>query len=74
MSKSFEEPVKILFHLNEGFTRVILERTIGVGLADGGVEQEIPTEIIPDHLRKIGSCFILIGNYESKKNLKVKNS
>lgn len=61
----FEEPVKVLFHLNEGFTKVILERTIGVGLADGGIAWDIPTEKIPYELRKIGSRFILIAETNS---------
>ena len=57
-----EEPAKVLFHLNEGFTKIILERTIGVGLADGGIIWEVPTEKIPHHLRKIGSRFLVSGD------------
>jgi hypothetical protein len=49
-------------HLNGGYTRVVLERTFGLGLADGGIEWDIPTDIIPTHLRRIGSRFILISN------------
>ena len=52
------EPARVLFHLN-GFTKVLLERTERVGLADGGIVWDIPTEIIPAHLRKIGSRFIV---------------
>ena len=52
------EPARVLFHLN-GYTKVLLERTDGVGLADGGIVWDISTEIIPAHLRKIGSRFIV---------------
>jgi hypothetical protein len=48
------EPARVLFHLN-GYAKVLLERTAGVGLANGGIVWEISTEIIPAHLRKIGS-------------------
>lgn len=56
------EPVRVIMHLNGGHTRVALERTFGLGLADGGIEWDIPTDIIPKHLRRIGSRFILISN------------
>ncbi len=52
------EPARVLFHLN-GYTKVLLERTEGVGMADGGVVWEISTDLIPAHLRKIGSRFIV---------------
>ncbi|HYE73254.1 MAG TPA: hypothetical protein VEF04_07985 [Blastocatellia bacterium] len=52
------EPARLLFHLN-GCTKVLLERTERVGMADGGIVWEIPTEIIPAHLRKIGSRFVV---------------
>jgi uncharacterized protein YbgA (DUF1722 family) len=52
------EPGRVLFHLN-GYTKVLLERTEGVGLADGGIVWDISTEIIPAHLRKIGSRFMV---------------
>lgn len=60
MTNQFEEPVRVLFHLNENFTKVICERTIYVGLADSGITLDIPTDKIPVHLRKIGSCFNLM--------------
>jgi hypothetical protein len=53
-----EEQVRVEFHLN-GYTKVILERTIGVGLADGGVTWDISTNQIPKHLRAIGSRFVI---------------
>ena len=53
-----EESVRVLFHLN-GYTKVIVERTEGVGMADDGITLDIPTEIIPVGLRQIGSRFII---------------
>jgi hypothetical protein len=52
------ESVRVLFDLN-GYTKVMVERTEGVGLANGGIVWDISTEIIPSHLRQIGSRFIL---------------
>ena len=52
------EEARVLFHLN-GYTKVMMERTEGIGLADGGIVWDISTEIIPVHLRRIGSCFIV---------------
>lgn len=52
------EAVRVLFHLN-GYTKVVVERTEGVGLGDGGIVWEVPTDNIPAHLRKIGSRFIV---------------
>ncbi|HTU20993.1 MAG TPA: hypothetical protein VMG10_23275 [Gemmataceae bacterium] len=53
------EPVRLIMHLNEGYTRVLLERTEGLGLANGGVIWDIPTQVIPPHLRCLGSRFIV---------------
>jgi hypothetical protein len=33
-----QEPVRVSMHLNEGYTRGILERMRGKGLANGGIE------------------------------------
>jgi hypothetical protein len=52
------EPVRVMFHLN-GYTKVLVERTEGLGLADGGIVWDISTQIIPFQLRKIGSRFIV---------------
>ena len=52
------ESVRVLSHLN-GYTKVMAERSEGVGLADGGIIWDIPTELIPTHLRQIGSVFIV---------------
>jgi hypothetical protein len=51
-----EERVRVLFHLN-GYTKCIFERTEGAGMADGGITCDIPTEVIPVGLRRIGSRF-----------------
>jgi hypothetical protein len=56
------EPVRVLMHLNGGYTKVFLERTEGIGMANGGVEWDIPTRLIPPHLRPIGSRFIVRTN------------
>ena len=47
-----------MFHLN-GYTKVLVERTEGLGLADGGIVWDISAQIIPFQLRKIGSRFIV---------------
>ena len=52
------ESGRVLFHLN-GYTKVMLERTEGVGMANFGIVWDIETELIPFHLRKIGSRFIV---------------
>jgi hypothetical protein len=57
-TESLSEAVRVLFHLN-GYTKVVVERTEGVGLAEGGIVWELPTERIPVHLRRIGSRFIV---------------
>jgi hypothetical protein len=59
----YQELVRVLFHLNEGYTKVSVERSEGQGMADGGFQWNIPTEVIPRHLRSIGSRFILVGEH-----------
>ena len=59
--RHFRELVQVLFHLSEGYTKVVVEITEGVGLADGGCWWDIPTKVIPPHLRCIGSRFYLVG-------------
>ena len=46
-------------HLPEGHTKVLIERTFGVGMAGGGIYWDIPTTVIPPHLRQMGSRFLL---------------
>ena len=55
---AFRERARVLFHLN-GYTKVVLERTEGLGLTDGAVSCDIPTRRIPFHLRQIGSVFVI---------------
>ena len=52
------ERVRVLAHLS-GSTRVVLERTEVAGSAGGGVVWEVPTDVIPAHLREIGSRFLM---------------
>jgi hypothetical protein len=59
----FREPVRVLFHLSEGYTRVLPERFEGIGMTDGSIGYDIPTKAIPAHLRVLGSRFLLIGQY-----------
>lgn len=54
------EPVRILMHLNGGYTKVTLERFEGNGLANGGIDWDIPTQKIPFHLKNIGSRFLVV--------------
>lgn len=55
----FREPVRVMMHFN-GYTRVSVIRTEGLGLANGGAEWDIPTQCIPHHLRSIGSRFLIV--------------
>lgn len=57
---NFREPARVVMHLSSGFTKVALERTMGSGMADGGIYWDIPTVRIPPHLRAIGSRFVVI--------------
>jgi hypothetical protein len=59
----FAEPVRLLFHLPEGYTRVLPKRFEGMGLTDGSIGWDIPTAAIPSHLRGIGSRFFVIGQH-----------
>ena len=56
----FREPVRVVMHLDAGVTRVALERTGGSGMAGGEVCWDLPTELIPQHLRAIGSRFLVV--------------
>ncbi len=62
MGRVIEETVKVLFHLIDGFTKVFLERTKGIGMANFGIDWDRPTRDIPVHLRQIGSRFMLRSN------------
>lgn len=60
MRHPLREPVRLIMHLNEGYTQVLLERTEGLGMANGGIVWDIPTEAIPIHLRGLGSRFVVV--------------
>lgn len=57
--ESIRYPVRILFHLNEGYTRVLMESVVD-GVPASLYDLDVLTEIIPSHLRRLGSRFILI--------------
>jgi hypothetical protein len=61
--RPFREPVRVLFHLSDGYTKVSVERSEGQGMADGGIMWDIPTKLIPPHLKGIGSRFFLVGKF-----------
>jgi hypothetical protein len=54
-----DQTVRVLMPLDSGYTKVMVESTQGVGLADGGITWDIPTRKIPFHLRRIGSRFVV---------------
>lgn len=53
------EIVRVIFHLNGGYTKVIWERLENTVWAGEGWTFEIPTHVIPFDLRIIGCCFFL---------------
>ena len=53
------EPVQVMMHLPENWTKILFVRTYGLGLADGGIYWDIPTELIPIQLRSIGCRFVV---------------
>jgi hypothetical protein len=53
------EPAQVMMHLPENWTQVLLLRTYGLGMADGGIYWDIPTEVIPPQLRSLGSRFVI---------------
>jgi hypothetical protein len=67
MPVEHREKVKLTMHLPSGYSRVLLESTVGVGLAGGGIHWDIPTEAIPLHLRRLGSRFIVFATSVSGK-------
>lgn len=60
MADVLKEIVRVTMHMNGGFTRVLVESSAGLGIADGGIHWEIPTNVIPAHLRTIGCRFRLV--------------
>jgi hypothetical protein len=61
VTKIQRERVKVTMHLpgNHMQGLIVVEWTYGLGMADGGIYCEIPTEIVDPNLRAIGSSFIL---------------
>lgn len=53
------ETVRVIFHLDGGYTRVVWERSEDTVWATTGWIFDIPTHLIPDDLRIIGSRFLL---------------
>jgi hypothetical protein len=53
------EPAQVIMPLPENWTKILLLRTYGVGLADGGIYWDIPTEVIPLAVRLIGCRFVI---------------
>lgn len=70
------ETVKVVFHLNGGYTRLIWERSENTVWAGTGWIFDIPTHLIPYDLRVIGSRFLLsivksnVNNCEDIKNIR----
>jgi hypothetical protein len=64
---NYREKVRVIAHSPEGYTKVVLESTLGVGMADGGIYWDIPTKVIPPHLRQLGSRFLLLATGLSGK-------
>ena len=60
MPRTLRDKVKVVMHLPEGYTKVLVERTYGLGIADGGLYVDVPSKVIPPQLREIGSRFILV--------------
>jgi hypothetical protein len=58
--RTMRDKVKVVMQLPEGYTKVLVERTYGLGIADGGIYVEVPSKIIPPYLRAIGSRFVLV--------------
>jgi len=55
------EPAQVIMHLPEDWTKILLVRTYGLGIADGGIYWDIPTETIPARFRRIGCRFVMSG-------------
>jgi hypothetical protein len=63
VGREFCEPVEVEMHLPGRFTRILLTRTLGQGMADGGISWELPTAAIPPELRGIGNRFLVHGTF-----------
>ena len=70
------ETVRVIFHMNGGYTRVVWERSENTTWAGRGWIFDIPTHVIPYNLRVIGSHFLLsivkpnANDYEDIENIR----
>ncbi|MEH2172421.1 hypothetical protein [Nostoc sp.] len=65
------ETVRVIFHMNGGYTRVVWERSENTVWAGIGWIFDIPTYVIPSDLRGIGSRFLLLDfRLKSRKGLR----
>jgi len=45
MPFNLNEKVRVIMHLPGGYTKVLVEWTLGVGMADGGIYWDIPRKL-----------------------------
>ena len=64
------EDVQVEFHLNEGYTKLLMIRYKHNGFV-GNPYLDIPTNVIPKHLRNIGSQFKIKINEDWSIEIKV---
>lgn len=69
MSKYWRYPARVLGCLRDGEITIIL--CAGIGLADGGDQQEIPTQGVPIDLRMPNSKFDVLFDRASGSFVKV---
>ena len=73
MPYTLREKVRVINAPSRGLHEsIVVECTLGVGMADGGIYWDIPTSLIPPRLRQMGSRFIvettsLSGQREAEK-------
>jgi len=67
MPTEVNQKVKVVMHLPGGYTKVLVESTVNSGLAGHDVHWDIPTEVIPAHLRHLGSRFMVYSKFVSGK-------
>jgi hypothetical protein len=65
----FEEEVRVDFHLNGGYTKLLIIRFINNEHFNNPYI-DIPTKDIPNHLRKMGTHFILKINEDDSIKIK----
>jgi hypothetical protein len=60
IGNKFREPVRVVMHLNSGLTKVAVERAVSSGMAKSEIYWDIPTDLIPLHLRAVGKRFVVV--------------